>query len=40
MWRSGSGSLCCARIRAKDVEETVRVIASSLRKGNIVEIEG
>src|SRR2546421_2889429 len=40
MWRSGSGPLCCPRIRAKNAEETVRVIASSLRKGNIVEIEG
>ena len=27
-------------IRAKNAEETVKVIASSLRKGNIVEIEG
>ena len=28
------------KFKAQNVEETVRVIASSLRKGNIVEIEG
>src|SRR6202043_2723960 len=29
-----------ARIQASPIEEAVRVIASSLRKGNIVEIDG
>ena len=40
MWRSGSRSLCCAPIQSQFIEETVKVIASSLRKGNIVEIDG
>ncbi len=40
MWRSGSGSVWCAPTQSQKVEETVKVIASSLRKGNIVEIDG
>ena len=39
--RSGSGSVWCAReLTASNTEEAVKVIASSLRKGNIVEIDG
>jgi elongation factor P len=47
-WRTGAGSLCCAPNQARDDARTVkgnrgttvRVIASSLRKGNIVDIGG